>query len=334
MQNLDTLLAGLRAAGEHTRLRLLALCARSELSVSELTGILGQSQPRVSRHLKLMVEAGLLERFPEGAHVFYRLAERASAAPLASALVALLQNDDPALDRDLSRLNQVTDARAQKARAYFQEVSASWDRIRALHLPQEELELALREAIGEKPVGDLLDIGTGTGRILEILADRAERCVGIDFSSGMLAVARANLERAGLSHIQVRKGDMYQLPVQVESFDLAILHMVLHYSDDPGEVINEAARVLRPGARLFVVDFAAHTEEYLRDTYQHRRLGFTDSEIKHFFKSAGLRGVRPVQLVGDPLTVKIWRAQKPAGVVSLANRRDTARDKNKGRFNE
>jgi ubiquinone/menaquinone biosynthesis C-methylase UbiE len=334
MQNLDTLLAGLRAAGDHTRLRLLALCARSELSVSELTGILGQSQPRVSRHLKLMVEAGLLERFPEGTHVFYRLAERASAAPLALALVALLQNDDPALNRDLSRLNQVSDARAQKAQIYFQEVSVSWDHIRALHLPQEQLELALREAIGEKPVGDLLDIGTGTGRILEILSDRAERCVGVDFSTGMLAVARANLERAGLSHMQVRKGDMYQLPVQIESFDLAILHMVLHYSEDPSEVINEAARVLRAGARLFVVDFAAHSEEYLRDTYQHRRLGFTDNEIKRFFKSAGLRGVEPVQLVGDPLTVNIWPAHKPAEVLSLAKKRDSAHSIYSGRSYE
>ena len=308
MQNIDTLLAALRAAGEHTRLRLLALCSYSELSVNELVRILGQSQPRVSRHLKLMVEAGLLERFPEGAQVFYRLSERASVAPLAQALVALLDREDAVLSRDLSRLKQVTDARALEAQAYFQEVADRWQEVRKMHVPQEEIEAALRKAVGEEKVSDLLDIGTGTGRILELLADRTQRGIGIDFTSGMLAMARTNLKQAGLSHMQVRKGDMYQLPMDDDSFDLITMNLVLHFSDDPAEAVQEAARVLMPGGKLFIVDFAAHSEEYMRKEYQHRRLGFTDEEMRRYFTSAGLIPAVPQQFVGEPLTVKIWLA--------------------------
>jgi ubiquinone/menaquinone biosynthesis C-methylase UbiE/DNA-binding transcriptional ArsR family regulator len=306
MQNLDTLLAALRAAGEHTRLRLLTLCARSELSVSELTRILGQSQPRVSRHLKLMVEAGLLERFPEGAQVFYRLSGRASVAPLAKVLVFLLDEEDAVLGRDLSRLDQVKDARAQEAQAYFQKVAENWSDLRKLHVPQEQIESALRDLIGKKTVKHLLDIGTGTGRILELLADRTELGVGIDFTSGMLAVARNNLEQAGLSHMQVRKGDMKALPLEDCSFDLVTMNLVLHFTDDPAMAIQEASRVLLPKGRLFVVDFAAHSEEYMRKEYQHRRLGFTDDEMRRYMALAGLEMVRVKQFVGEPLTVKVW----------------------------
>ena len=264
MQNLDTLLVGLRAAGEHTRLRILALCARSELSVSELVQILGQSQPRVSRHLKLMVEAGLLERIPEGAQVFLRLAGNSDAGRLARALVELIPETDVVLNRDLSRLQQVRDARTQRAQDYFQIVAKSWDSIRSLHVAQQKVEDKLREIIGDEPVSELLDIGTGTGRILEILSPQVKHGVGVDLSSGMLAVARSNIERHGFSHVQVRKGDMYRLPIEDSSIDLAVVHMVLHYSDEPLEVIREAARVLRPRGRLILVDFAAHGEETTR----------------------------------------------------------------------
>ncbi|PWQ97080.1 ArsR/SmtB family transcription factor [Leucothrix arctica] len=306
MQNLDTLLAALRAAGEHTRLRLLTLCARSELSVSELTQILGQSQPRVSRHLKLMVEAGLLERFPEGAQVFYRLSDRASVAPLAKVLVSLLDEKDAVLGRDLSRLDQVKDARALEAQSYFQKVAENWSDLRKLHVPQEQIEAELRALVGEGKVNRLLDIGTGTGRVLELLADRTESGVGVDFTSGMLAVARNNLEQAGLTHMQVRKGDMTALPLASRSFDLVTMNLVLHFTDDPAMAIQEAARVLAPKGRLFVVDFATHLEEYMRKEFQHRRLGFTDDEVRRFMQAAGLEMVNLKQFVGEPLTVKIW----------------------------
>jgi ubiquinone/menaquinone biosynthesis C-methylase UbiE/DNA-binding transcriptional ArsR family regulator len=311
MQTLDSLLVGLRAAGEHTRLRILALCARGELSVSELVKILGQSQPRVSRHLKVMVEAGLLERLPEGAQVFFRVADHAEVSGLARALVELIPQSDVGLARDYSRLEQVRDARAQRAQDYFQTVAESWDRIRSLYVPQPQVEAKLLDIVGNRRVDDLLDIGTGTGRILEILAGRVERGIGIDLSSPMLAVARSNIERSGADNIHFRHGDMYQLPLEDGSVDLAILHMVLHYSDDPGEAIREAGRVLRPGGRLLVIDFAAHTEEKLRQEFQHHRLGFTDGEIRQCFEKAGLEADGQVeQLVGDPLTVKFWQAKQ------------------------
>ncbi len=311
MENLDTLLVGLRAAGEHTRMRILALSACGELSVSELVQILGQSQPRVSRHLKLMVEAGLLERVPDGAQVFFRLADNSNASRLGKALVELIPSEDAGLTRDFSRLEQVRDSREQKAQDYFQTVAQSWDSIRSLYVSQSQVEAKLIEIIGDEPVGDLLDIGTGTGRMLELLASRVSRGEGIDLSSGMLAVARSNIERNGLQHIHVRKGDMYQLPFEAASIDLVIVHMVLHYNSDPQEAIREAARVLRPKGRLVVIDFAAHTEENLREEFNHHRLGYSDTEIRHCFKSAGLSVSQKFdQLVGNPLTVKFWQARQ------------------------
>jgi len=326
MHTFDTLLGGLRAAGEPTRLRILALCARGELSVNELTKILGQSQPRVSRHLKLMVEAGLLERLPEGAQVYFRVLDRAGASNLARALVALMPESDAGLNRDFSRLQQVRDTRTQRAQKYFQKVAKSWDTIRAMHVPQQQLEDTLLEVVGDEPIGNLLDIGTGTGRMLEILADRTTQGIGVDLSSGMLAVARSNIERAGLSNVHVRQGDMYQLPLDDASFDLAILHLVLHYSDDPTRVIREASRVLRANGRLIVVDFAVHTEEYLRSKFKHHRLGFTDDEIHQCFKSAGISvPKKPQKLIGEPLTIKIWQAQKSKNLLSMSQPRKTAK---------
>jgi ubiquinone/menaquinone biosynthesis C-methylase UbiE/DNA-binding transcriptional ArsR family regulator len=325
MENLDNLLAGLRAAGEHTRLRILALCARGELSVSELTKILGQSQPRVSRHLKLMVEAGLLERMPEGAQVYFRVSDRASAAKLAQALVSLIPESDASLKRDLSQLQQVREVRTQKAQDYFQQVAESWETIRSMHVPQQQLEDTLLEVVGTEPIGDLLDIGTGTGRMLEILADRVTRGVGVDLSSGMLAIARTNIDRTGLTHVHARQGDMYHLPLDEASIDLAILHLVLHYSDDPTEVIREASRVLRTNGRLIVIDFAAHSEEYLRSDFEHRRLGFSDDEIYQYLIDAGISELEDTrQLVGDPLTVKIWMARKTDNLLALRSRRKDA----------
>jgi ArsR family transcriptional regulator len=325
MENLASLLTGLRAAGEQTRLRILSLCARGEWSVSELTKILGQSQPRVSRHLKLMVEAGLLDRLPEGAQVYFRITDQASAAKLAQALVSLIPDSDSGLQRDLSQLQQVREARTQKAQDYFQQVAKSWETIRSMHVPQQQLEDALLEVVGSEPVGDLLDIGTGTGRMLEIFADRVTRGVGVDLSSGMLAVARTNIDRIGLTHMHARQGDMYHLPIDEESIDLAILHLVLHYSDDPTEVIREASRVLRTNGRLIVVDFAAHSEEYLRSEFEHRRLGFTDDEIYQYLIAAGISELEDTrQLVGDPLTVKIWMARKTDNLLAIRSRRKFA----------
>jgi ArsR family transcriptional regulator len=307
---MEQLLSGLRAAGEPTRLRLLALCAYGELSVSELTQILGQSQPRVSRHLKLLVEAGLLDRFREGAQVYYRIAERTEAAQLARTLVDLLPAEDTELNRDLVRLDQVKQKRADMAQSYFRENAEQWNRIRALHVPEALLEQEFLDVVGEAPISDYLDIGTGTGRLLELLSPRTERGMGIDLSQEMLTVARTNLEKAALRNVHVRQADMYNMPVADSSVDLATLHLVLHYSDDPAAVIEEAARVLRPGGRLVIVDFAPHSVEQLRTEHQHHRLGFDDEEIAAWLAQSDLSGDLSRDLQGEPLTVKIWQGTR------------------------
>lgn len=310
LPGLDNLLNGLKAAAEPTRLRLLAICSHGELTVSELTQILGQSQPRVSRHLRLLCEAGLLDRFREGSWVFYRIARDGAAARLASVLVKLIPEDDPALALDFARLRQVKDERARIAEEYFRANAAHWNQIRSLHVPEAEVERALSGLVEQARPRTLLDIGTGTGHMLELFSDRIDYGLGIDRSHDMLAVARANLERADLRHCHVRLADFNQLPIANASFDAVIMHQVLHYADDPARALSEAARVLAPGGHLFVIDFAAHELEYLRGEHAHRRLGFSDEEVVDWLREVGLRPARPIALVGDPLTVVIWSAAK------------------------
>ena len=308
---MDSLLSGLRAAGEPTRLRLLALCAHGELSVTELTHILGQSQPRVSRHLKLLVEAGLLERFREGALVFYRISERSEAAVLARTLVDLLPEQSADLNRDLARLETIRQKRADAAEIYFNENAAQWNVIRRMHVAEAEVEKQLLSLVGKKTIESYLDIGTGTGRILALLAERVEHGLGIDQSGEMLALARAYLEQEGLKNVHVRKGDMYNMPMEDSSVDLATIHLVLHYAQEPQLVINEAARTLRSGGKLIIVDFAPHQEEHLRSEHKHQRLGFSDAEIRQALDEAGLKPGKTQCLEGDPLTVNIWQATQP-----------------------
>jgi ArsR family transcriptional regulator len=313
---MNDLLAALRAVAEPTRLRLLVLCARGELTVTELTQILGQSQPRVSRHLKLLCEAGLLDRFREGSWVFYRLSRGGQTGTLARQLVDACDEADPTVALDLQRLAAVKEQRANLARAYFRDNAAHWDRIRSLYVEEREVEAALLEALSAKKTRDLLDIGTGTGRMIEILAPHVDRAIGIDQSREMLAVARVNIERAGLENGLVRLGDMYQLPLPSASFDAVVIHQVLHYADRPDAAIAEAARVLRPEGRLLLVDFAPHELEFLREEHAHRRLGFADGEVAEWCRSAGLEPVAARQLPGDPLTVMIWTAHRHAAAAA------------------
>ncbi len=325
---MDELLVGLRAAAEPTRLRILALLAEGEMTVSELTQVLGQSQPRVSRHLKLMGDARLLDRFPEGQWVFYRLADRPDAAPaanLARLLAAMLPDEDPQLAVDRARLRAVKRQRSEAASAYFAANAKRWDEIRSLHIDEREVEAALAGALPTEGIDALLDIGTGTGRVLEVLGPQVLRGVGIDQSRDMLSIARSRLEAAGLTHCHVRQGDMYALPMIAASFDAVTLHLVLHYADRPAAAIAEAARVLRPGGRLVVIDFAPHRVESLRDQHAHRRLGFSDEEIAGWCEAAGLVPGIPVALPGDPLTVKLWTADSaPAVARRTPRRRDLA----------
>jgi ArsR family transcriptional regulator len=305
---METLLAGLRAAAEPTRLRILALLAEGELAVSEIVQILGQSQPRVSRHLRLLAEARLIDRLPEGQWVFYRIAEHDT--DLGRLLAALVPSDDAQIAADAARLKTVKRDRAAAAEAYFKANAQSWDRIRSLYVDDREVEAALTRLLPGDRIESLLDIGTGTGRVLELLASRIERGVGVDASRDMLAFARARLATPQLSHCHVRQGDMYALPMTGAAYEAVTLHLVLHYADRPAAVIAEAARVLKPGGRLIVVDFAPHREESLREQHAHRRLGFSDADIAEWFAAAGLALEQTVVLKGDPLTVKLWAADK------------------------
>ena len=308
-----TLLSNLEAAGEETRLRILCLLKEAELTVSELVAILGQSQPRVSRHLRLLVEAGLAARQREGAWAFFRLADQGGA--LASDLVRRIDPADPVLAGDRDRLEVAREMRRKQAAAYFAEQAADWDRIRTLHAPEERVEAALLSVIGEKPFRSLLDLGTGTGRMLELLAPRAARAVGVDQSAAMLALARTHIDQAGLRNVLLRQGDIYAPPVEREGFDLIVIHQVLHFLDDPARALKEAARALSPGGRLVVVDFDAHDQEFLRADFAHRRLGFALSEIEAFLSEAGLVAVRSGRVLpageAGKLTVALWIAEDP-----------------------
>ncbi|KPL51689.1 ArsR/SmtB family transcription factor [Prosthecomicrobium hirschii] len=315
----DQLVEFLRAAGEPTRLRILVLLEKGDLTVKDLTEILGQSQPRISRHLKLLTEAGLVDRFPEGAWVYYRLADNAATVTLASVIRSLIDARDARLARDRERLDQVKRARSERAAAYFARNAHAWDEIRSLQVEDSVVETAIQEAIGTTPFDAYLDLGTGTGRLIELLDGRWARALGIDLSHDMLAVARAHLDRAGVTGAQVRLGDIYALDLPRDSFDLVSLHQVLHYLEDPARAIREAARVLRPGGRIVVVDFAPHDLEFLREEHAHRRLGFSHGEITRLLEQAGLavETIRDLPAPGPgQLTVTLWLARDPRLLVA------------------
>jgi ubiquinone/menaquinone biosynthesis C-methylase UbiE len=310
----EALNGALRTAGEATRLRILALLDEAELTVSDLTAILRQSQPRVSRHLRLLTTAGLVERFPEGSWAFFRLAERGAPAELAHELIARLDPGDPTVARDRERLAAVRSQRSAVAQAYFHRHAPEWDRIRRLHAADAAVEEAIITALAGVPMRSLLDLGTGTGRMLELLGPRIERGLGIDLSPDMLGLARARLDRAGLRHCSVRRGDIYQLALPKDTFDAVIIHQVLHFLDDCPRAIRESARVLRPSGRLLVVDFAPHDLEFLREEHAHRRLGFAAETVAQWMRAAGLdlvlhRSLDPEPASDGGIAVSLWLAR-------------------------
>lgn len=303
-------MALLRAVAEPTRLRLLALLAQGELTVSELTQILGQSQPRVSRHLKLLCDAGLLNRFPEGAWVFYRLSPAGTpSGDAARTILNMIPSGDLGLDQ--TRLNHVRQARQSKAQEYFADHAWQWNELRQQQ-GGDHAEAALVEIIRRLSPQTLVDLGTGTGRILEIAAPHIKNGIGFDLSHAMLGVARATLDRANAAHCMVRQGDITRLPLENACADVITLHQVLHYLDDPKLVLVEAARLLHPHGHLLVVDFAPHDREVWRDRHAHRRLGFSDSEMAGLLAQVGLVTDTPHHLPQADPEVVIWQAVRPA----------------------
>ena len=302
----------LQALADPTRLRILALLRLMELSVGELAQVLGQSQPRVSRHLKILADAGVLERRKEGSWVFLTLAEAGRIEPMFALIDSWADEQTEALfASDAARIESVRAERAEAANRYFAGHAGVWDQIRSLHVAESEVERAIDGALGRRPLGRLVDIGTGTGRMIELFGPRATEAIGIDRSSEMLRLARVKLESAGISS-SLRQGDMYALPLADRSADTIVIHQVLHYAHSPASAIAEAARVLVPGGTLLVVDFAAHEREELRDTDAHVRLGFEDDVMAGWFAAAGLEVDHVEHLKGGELTVTLWRGVKAA----------------------
>ncbi|MDR2857981.1 MAG: metalloregulator ArsR/SmtB family transcription factor [Novosphingobium sp.] len=337
----------LRALADPTRLRIMRLLAHMELAVGELALVLGQSQPRVSRHIRILCDAGLAERRKEGSWVFLRSAIGESRAPPVGAAVARLlaaaERDDAAFaarcGEDRRHLAAIRAARETSAEGYFARHAGEWDTLRSLHCPDEPVEAALARALGSdspgsRDLGALLDVGTGTGRMAELFAPRADRITGLDKSPEMLRIARARLQKLPAEQVELVQGDFLTLPFADASFDTVLFHQVLHYAQEPEGVLAEAARVTRPGGRIAVVDFAAHDHEELRERHAHARLGFSDEQMLALLSEAGFASAPSIALPGMPLTVKIWTARKDArrgADISPGERMKPARGKASGR---
>lgn len=321
---MDKIVDIVRAIGEPTRLRILVLLARGELAAGEMSTVLNQSQPRVSRHLKLLAEAGLLERRPEGAWVFFRLKTDGSVGRIIRAILDEVDKDDSILLRDLERLAQVQVQREELARAYFETAADEWHALRRLHQPEALVEARLVEAVAGQNFGLHIDLGSGTGRMIELFAPQARRAEGVDSSRKMLALARARLDDTGSGQASVRQADILGLPYEDNCADLVTIHQVLHYLPEPQAAIKEAARILKPGGTLLIADFAPHAFEELRQVHAHRRLGFPDHEVTNWCEQFGLV-VDAVEHIAPEagqsgLAVTLWKAQlqpnRPAAVTT------------------
>jgi len=306
---MESLIKTFKAAGEPTRLRIIAALSQYELTVTELVTLLGQSQPRVSRHLKLLLEAGLVSRFQEGSWVFQRLNESLTAAKI----VELISFDDPQIRQDSLRLGRIKVENAKRATDYFAANAGDWDQIRTMVGSDQAIEQAMLDTLKSCHFDNMIDMGTGTGRIIEIFAPYADKATGYDSSQEMLKLARANFEQADLHHCQARLGDITALPAKSASTSLITIHQVLHYLDSPYAVIQEARRLLAPGGQILIVDFAKHQHEFLRTEHAHRRLGFANTEVEFWCESNQLELIHTQKVTHndarDGLDVMLWLIQ-------------------------
>ncbi|MBV7258103.1 ArsR/SmtB family transcription factor [Erythrobacter crassostreae] len=303
-----------KALADPTRLRIARLLGTMELAVGELAQALGQSQPRVSRHVGILCDAGIAERRREGSWVFLRSTGGSDQAnPIVAALehvLAVVEREDAEFaqvcESDRRKLAAIRDAREQSAETYFAQHAGEWDDLRALHSPDAQVEEQLGKALSNAPLGATLDIGTGTGRMAEFFAKDADHVVALDKNLEMLRIARAKLQHLPAAQIELVQGDFAELPLPDASFDTVLLHQVLHFAQDPAIPLAEAARVTRTGGRIAIVDFANHDREELRTRHQHARLGFSDRQMRDLLRSAGFSARDPIALDGGELVVKIW----------------------------
>jgi ArsR family transcriptional regulator len=307
-----------KALADPTRLRIARLLGAMELAVGELAQVLGQSQPRVSRHVGILCDAGLAERRREGSWVFLRRSNPGDDGdPVIAAVDRLLATAEREMpdyaaicDADRRKLAAIRSGREAAAEHYFARHAGEWDELRALHSPDGEVEAALVAALGDAPLGVVLDIGTGTGRMAELFAPDAGRIVALDKNLEMLRLARAKLQHLPAEQIELVQGDFSDLPFPAESFDTVLLHQVLHFAQDPAQALAEAARVTRSDGRIAIVDFASHSREELRDRHQHVRLGFSDRQMSDLMKGAGFTARNPQALGDGELVVKIWIGER------------------------
>lgn len=301
-----------RALADPTRLRIVQLLRSMELSVGELAQVLAQSQPRVSRHIKILCDAGVAERRKEGSWVFIGPGPAHATSPLFQAIDAWIDTlgEDHWHIADAARLAAVRADRAAAAERYFAAHADHWDSLRSLHVPEAEVEAAMQRVLGQQGLGVFVDIGTGTGRMIELFGATADQAIGIDRSPEMLRVARGKLTSSGADRWELRQGDIMALPVDDAGADTVVLHQVLHYLPAPEAAIAELARIVKPGGRLLIVDFAPHGHEELRTQDAHARLGFSDEQMAQWFGAAGLSTSSVDELAGSALTVKLWLATR------------------------
>jgi len=321
-----------KALADPTRLRIMRLLAAMELAVGELAQVLGQSQPRVSRHVGILCDAGLAERRREGSWVFLHAhgatGQHTRLTPAVIDLLEKAEREDPVFARqcmeDRRKLSAVRAAREDVAQAYFERHANDWDELRRLHSSDQQVEQALIAALADTPLGDLLDIGTGTGRIAELLADDAAKVVALDKSLEMLKLARAKLQQLRAGKVELVQGDFIDLPFGEAQFDTVLLHQVLHFAQHPEIVLQEAGRVTRLGGRIAIIDFAAHDREELRVRHAHARLGFSDRQIRKMLREAGYSCAAPVELDGGELVVRIWVGRRKGKVLENAGKENVA----------
>ena len=328
-----TLIDILRALADPTRLRIMRLLTRMELAVGELAQVLDQSQPRVSRHIRILAEAGLAERRREGSWVFVRGVPGTggplpACPPLAGAVAGLIDRGeagDPAFaaqaEADRLRLGQIRHAREARAADYFARHAGQWDVLRSLHSADSTVEAALSRLLGGAPpttsgLGRVLDVGTGTGRMAELFEPIAGAVVALDNSPEMLRLARARLQHLAPGRVELVQGDFAALPFGDAAFDTVLFHQVLHYAQSPEDVLAEAARVTRPGGRVAIVDFAPHDREELRSAQAHVRLGFSGEQVGALLTASGFVPGTSESLGGGELTVMIWTATRIADAVT------------------